>query len=171
MALVVSVIFSLLYFATPNVEAAEVQVVHPRRLRRTRRLGRSPRPSSRFYVATFASYSKTYGSLAAVVVGLVWLWISNLAVLFGAELNAEMERGRELQAGMHEAERDHPAAAAGHDEDEGPARDRGGHDPLTGGAAVDWRTFIVSGSSTDRACRDGSCNDSVSIRAASAPTS
>jgi membrane protein len=39
-----------------------------------------------------------------VVVGLVWLWISNLAVLFGAELNAEIERGRELQAGMHEAE-------------------------------------------------------------------
>ena len=39
-----------------------------------------------------------------MIVGLVWLWISNLAVLFGAELNAEMERGRQLQAGMHEAE-------------------------------------------------------------------
>ena len=57
-----------------------------------------------FYVANFSSYNKTYGTLAAVVVFLVWLWISNLAVLFGAEFNAELERGRELQAGMLEAE-------------------------------------------------------------------
>jgi membrane protein len=53
-----------------------------------------------FYVANFASYNKTYGSLAGVVVFLLWLWITNLALLFGAELDAELERGRELQAGM-----------------------------------------------------------------------
>jgi membrane protein len=57
-----------------------------------------------FYVANFSSYNKTYGTLAAVVVFLIWLWISNLAVLFGAEFNAELERGRELQAGMSDAE-------------------------------------------------------------------
>jgi membrane protein len=57
-----------------------------------------------FYVGNFSSYNKTYGTLAAVVVFLIWLWISNLAVLFGAEFNAELERGRELQAGMREAE-------------------------------------------------------------------
>jgi membrane protein len=53
-----------------------------------------------FYVATFGSYNKTYGSLAGAVIGLLWLWITNLALLFGAELDAELERGRQLQAGI-----------------------------------------------------------------------
>lgn len=64
------------------------------------------------YVATFSSYSKTYGSLAGVIVFLLWLWITNLALLFGAELDAELERSRQLQAGI-EAE----------DEIQLPARD------------------------------------------------
>jgi membrane protein len=103
MALVVSLIFSLLYYATPNVKqpkfkwftmggfiALIVWIVAS--------------AGFAFYVANFSSYNKTYGTLAAVVVFLVWLWISNVAVLFGAEFNAELERGRELQAGMREAE-------------------------------------------------------------------
>lgn len=53
-----------------------------------------------FYVANFGSYNKTYGSLAGVIVALLWLWITNLALLFGAELDAELERGRQLQAGI-----------------------------------------------------------------------
>ena len=53
-----------------------------------------------FYVANFASYNKTYGALAGVIVFLLWLWITNLALLFGAELDAELERGRQLQAGL-----------------------------------------------------------------------
>jgi membrane protein len=53
-----------------------------------------------FYVANFGSYNKTYGALAGVIVFLLWLWITNLALLFGAELDAELERGRELQAGL-----------------------------------------------------------------------
>ncbi|MFC4613163.1 YihY/virulence factor BrkB family protein [Cellulomonas algicola] len=57
-----------------------------------------------FYVTTFASYDATYGSLAGVVVFLLWLWISNLALLFGAELDAELERGRELQGGIEAEE-------------------------------------------------------------------
>ena len=52
------------------------------------------------YVANFSSYSTTYGSLAGVIVFLLWLWITNLALLFGAELDSELERGRELQAGI-----------------------------------------------------------------------
>ena len=103
MALVVSFIFSLLYFATPNVKQPKFRWFS---LGGLVALVVWVLVSAAFalYVATFASYSKTYGSLAAVVVGLVWLWVSNLAVLFGAELNAEMERGRQLQAGMLEAE-------------------------------------------------------------------
>jgi membrane protein len=52
-----------------------------------------------FYVSRFGSYDKTYGTLGGVVTFLVWMWIGNLAVLFGAELNAELERSRELEAG------------------------------------------------------------------------
>ena len=53
-----------------------------------------------FYVANFSSYNKTYGSLAGAIVFLLWLWITNLALLFGAELDSELERGRQLQAGI-----------------------------------------------------------------------
>jgi membrane protein len=103
MAVVVSMVFSLLYYATPNVKQPKFQwftmggfialVVWV-----------ITSALFAFYVANFSSYNMTYGSLAAVVVFLVWLWISNCAVLFGAEFNAELERGRELQAGIHEAE-------------------------------------------------------------------
>jgi len=58
-----------------------------------------------FYVTNFGSYNKTYGALAGVIVFLLWLWITNVALLFGAELDAELERGRQLQAGIP-AERD-----------------------------------------------------------------
>jgi membrane protein len=103
MALVVSFIFSLLYYATPNVRQPKF---------RWFTLGgfialvvwTLASAGFAFYVAHFSSYNKTYGTLAAVVVFLVWLWISNVAVLFGAEFNAELERGRELAAGMTAAE-------------------------------------------------------------------
>ena len=58
------------------------------------------------YVANFGSYNKTYGALAGVIVFLLWLWITNLAILLGAELNAELERSREIQAGVPGAERE-----------------------------------------------------------------
>lgn len=56
------------------------------------------------YVANFSNYNRTYGTLAGVVIFLLWLWITNLALLFGAELDAELERGRQLQAGLHAEE-------------------------------------------------------------------
>jgi membrane protein len=59
-----------------------------------------------FYVANFGSYNKTYGTLAAVIVFLVWLWITNVALLMGAELNAERERSKELRDGIPGAERE-----------------------------------------------------------------
>jgi membrane protein len=52
------------------------------------------------YVANFSHYNKTYGSIAGVIVFLIWLWISNIAILFGAEFNAELERGRAARAGV-----------------------------------------------------------------------
>lgn len=58
------------------------------------------------YVANFGSYDKTYGTLAGLVVLLIWLWITNLAILFGHQLNAELERHRELEEGRPGAERE-----------------------------------------------------------------
>lgn len=52
------------------------------------------------YVANFASYNKTYGSLAGVIVFLVWLWISNIAILLGAEVDAELDHERALREGV-----------------------------------------------------------------------
>jgi membrane protein len=52
-----------------------------------------------FYVATFASYNKTYGALGGVIVFLVWLWITNIAILFGAEFNSELQRSQQREAG------------------------------------------------------------------------
>jgi membrane protein len=57
-----------------------------------------------FYVANFGSYNKTYGAIGGVIVMLLWLWILNLSLLFGAEFGAEMERGRQLQAGIEAEE-------------------------------------------------------------------
>ena len=51
------------------------------------------------YVANFSHYNKIYGSLAGVIVFLIWMWISNVAILFGAEFNAELERGRAVAGG------------------------------------------------------------------------
>ena len=59
-----------------------------------------------FYVANFGAYDKTYGTLGGVVTVLVWMWITNLALLFGVELNAERERSRELAEGVPRAERE-----------------------------------------------------------------
>jgi membrane protein len=53
-----------------------------------------------FYVSNFGSYNATYGTLGGVISFLVWLWISNIALLLGAELDAELERERELKAGL-----------------------------------------------------------------------
>ncbi|KQV73514.1 ribonuclease BN [Nocardioides sp. Root122] len=99
MLVVVMLIVGLLYYATPNVKqpkfrwisvGAAVAIV----------IWIIASALFGFYVANFSSYDKTYGSLAGVIVFLLWLWITNLALLFGGELDAELERGRELQAGM-----------------------------------------------------------------------
>jgi membrane protein len=57
-----------------------------------------------FYVGNFGNYNKTYGTLGGVIVMLLWLWILNMSLLFGAEFDAEVERGRQLQAGIEAEE-------------------------------------------------------------------
>ncbi len=96
---VVVLIVALLYYATPNVKHQKFRWMSVGAIVA---IGVWVIASALFglYVASFSSYDKTYGSLAGVVVFLLWLWITNLALLFGAELDAELERARELQAGL-----------------------------------------------------------------------
>ncbi|MDP8942978.1 MAG: YihY/virulence factor BrkB family protein [Actinomycetota bacterium] len=97
--LIVSFMFSLLYWAAPNVRQPGFRWLTPGGVVAVL-LWIVASAAFAFYVANFGSYNKTYGSLGGVIVFLVWLWISNIVVLLGAELNAELERGRELEAGM-----------------------------------------------------------------------
>ena len=57
-----------------------------------------------FYVSNFGNYNKTYGAIGGMIVLLLWIWIANLSLLFGAEFDAEMERGRQLQGGIEAEE-------------------------------------------------------------------
>jgi membrane protein len=59
-----------------------------------------------FYVSNFSSYDKTYGTLAGLVVLLLWFWITNLAILFGHQMNAERERSAEIDEGQPRAEKE-----------------------------------------------------------------
>ncbi|MFI2352985.1 YihY/virulence factor BrkB family protein [Streptomyces sp. NPDC019443] len=63
------------------------------------------------HVANFSTYDKTYSSLAAVVIFLIWLWLSNIAILVGLEFNAERARGRAIEAG-HPPEQESPLCPA-----------------------------------------------------------
>jgi membrane protein len=96
---VVVLIVALLYYATPNVKQPKFRWISIGAIVAILTWVVASALFG-FYVANFASYNKTYGSLAGVIVFLLWLWITNLALLFGAELDAELERGRQLQAGM-----------------------------------------------------------------------
>lgn len=96
---VVVLIVTLLYYATPNVKQPKFRWISVGALVAIL-VWVMASAAFGFYIATFSSYNKTYGSLAGVVVFLLWLWLTNLALLFGAELDSELERGRELQAGI-----------------------------------------------------------------------
>jgi membrane protein len=98
-AAVIVTMFAILYWAAPNVKQPGFRWITPGGIAALV-LWVLASAGFALYVALFASYNKTYGSLAGVVVFLVWMWISNLAILLGAELNAEVERGRELEAGV-----------------------------------------------------------------------
>jgi membrane protein len=103
MLVLIIVAIAILYYATPNVKqpkfrwmsmgSAIALVVF---LLASLAFG--------FYVANFSSYNKTYGAIGGVIVALLWLWILNMSLLFGAEFDAEMERGRQLQAGIEAEE-------------------------------------------------------------------
>ncbi len=102
-AAVVSQMIAFLYWVAPNVRQPGYRWITPGGVLAVV-LWAVASAAFAFYVANFGSYNKTYGSLAAIIILLVWLWITNVAILFGAELNAEVERGRQIEAGHPEEE-------------------------------------------------------------------
>jgi membrane protein len=105
MLVVVMLMLALLYWSAPNAKPAGFRWISPGSVVAVL-LWVVASAGFAFYVANFGSYNKTYGALAGVIVFLVWMWITNIAVLLGAEINAETERARELEAGVPGAEED-----------------------------------------------------------------
>ena len=99
LALAAVLIIAILYYATPNAKQPKFRWISMGALVALVTLVIA---SFLFglYVTNFSNYDRTYGSLAGVVIFLLWLWIANLALLFGGEFDAELERGRQLQAGI-----------------------------------------------------------------------
>ncbi|HEU4701829.1 MAG TPA: YihY/virulence factor BrkB family protein [Conexibacter sp.] len=105
MLAVVILMIAVLYHASPNVKLPGFKWVTPGALVAVV-VWLIASALFALYVANFGSYDKTYGTLGGVVVLLIWLWITNLALLLGLEMNAERERSRELEAGVPGAERE-----------------------------------------------------------------
>ncbi|THG29998.1 YihY/virulence factor BrkB family protein [Naasia lichenicola] len=99
LAVLLVVMVAILYYATPNAKQPKFRWISVGALIALVVLVVASLLFG-LYVANFADYAKNYGSLAGVIVFLLWLWIANLALLFGAEVDAELERGRQLQAGI-----------------------------------------------------------------------
>jgi membrane protein len=97
--LVLLTIIGLLYYVAPNVRQRGIPWITPGGVLALI-VWAAASAGLAFYAAKFGSYQKTYGTLGGVILFLVWLWVSNLALLLGAELNSELERGRELDAGL-----------------------------------------------------------------------
>lgn len=99
LALAVILVIAVLYYATPNAKQPKFRWMS---------VGAAvalivlviASVGFGLYVTNFSNYDRAYGSFAGIIIFLLWIWIANLALLFGAELDAELERGRELQAGI-----------------------------------------------------------------------
>ncbi|HEX7744473.1 MAG TPA: YihY/virulence factor BrkB family protein [Micromonosporaceae bacterium] len=103
--ILVSLIFAILYWASPNAKTGGFRWISPGGILAVV-VWLIASGAFAVYVANFAKYNKTYGTLASVIIFLVWLWLTNLAVLLGAELDAELERSRAIQAGLQPADRE-----------------------------------------------------------------
>ncbi|MEV4279662.1 YihY/virulence factor BrkB family protein [Actinoplanes xinjiangensis] len=96
--ILISLMFAILYWASPNAKTGGFRWVSPGGLLAVL-LWVLASAAFALYLANFANYNKTYGTLGGVIAFLVWMWISNIAILLGAEFDAELERGRAIAAG------------------------------------------------------------------------
>jgi membrane protein len=100
-----ALMIAVLYYSTPNVKLRGFSFISPGAIVAIL-VAVVASALFAFYVGNFGSYNKTYGALAGVVIFLIWFWLINLALLFGIELNAEIERTKELKAGVPRAEKE-----------------------------------------------------------------
>jgi len=105
MALVFLLMLAILYYASPNAKLRGFRWVTPGSLVAIV-VWILASAGFGIYVANFGSYDKTYGTLGGLIALLVWIWISNLVILFGHQLNAELERNVEIEEGRPRAERE-----------------------------------------------------------------
>ncbi|MDX6603144.1 MAG: rane protein [Solirubrobacterales bacterium] len=105
MAAIFLLMVAVLYYASPNVRLRGFRWVTPGSLVAIV-VWVLASALFAFYVSNFGSYDKTYGTLGGLIALLVWFWISNLAILFGHQLNAERERSIEIEEGQPRAERE-----------------------------------------------------------------
>jgi membrane protein len=105
MATIFILMVDVLYYATPNVKIRGFKWVTPGALVAIV-VWAVASAAFAFYVSNFSSYDKTYGTLAGLVVLLLWFWITNLAILFGHQMNAERERSAEIEEGLPRAEKE-----------------------------------------------------------------
>ncbi|MEV4713146.1 YihY/virulence factor BrkB family protein [Micromonospora sp. NPDC049374] len=101
----VSLMFAILYWASPNARQGGFRWVSPGGVLAVL-IWLLVSGLFAFYVSNFGSYNKTYGALAGVIIFLVWLWLSNIAILFGAELDAELARARAISGGLRPVDRE-----------------------------------------------------------------
>ncbi|MGA8115590.1 MAG: YihY/virulence factor BrkB family protein [Actinocatenispora sp.] len=98
MVVAISFLFAILYWASPNARQAGFRWVSPGGVLAVV-VWLVASGAFAFYVTNFGSYNKTYGAVAGLIIFLIWLWLTNLAILLGAELNAELHRSRAIAAG------------------------------------------------------------------------
>jgi membrane protein len=96
----ISLMFAVLYYAAPNAKHGGFRWITPGGLVAVV-LWLAASAGFALYVANFGSYNKTYGTFAGIIVFLIWLWISNVAVLLGAEFDAELERQKAIDDGLN----------------------------------------------------------------------
>ncbi|GAB2864350.1 YihY/virulence factor BrkB family protein [Streptomyces deserti] len=101
LVVLVTIMIAILYWATPNAKVRGFRWISPGSFLALV-IWMIASAGFAFYVANFASYNKTYGTFAGVIIFLVWLWITNIAILLGLEFDAEMARQRAI-AGGHPA--------------------------------------------------------------------
>jgi membrane protein len=97
--LLVTTMLALLYKATPNIKQPGLRWISPGGVLAVV-IWLIASAGFAVYVGFSGSYNKTYGSFAAVIIFLVWLWITNIAILLGAEVNAEIQRERAIRGGL-----------------------------------------------------------------------
>ncbi|MEU8894437.1 YihY/virulence factor BrkB family protein [Nocardia sp. NPDC048505] len=133
LVILISLAFALLYWVAPNAQQPGFRWLSPGSVLAVL-VWAAASAGFAVYVANFGSYNKTYGSLGGVAVFLVWLWISNVAVLLGAEFDAELARGRRIEEGMPPDEEPFLPPRQEADEDSDSPKDRSDKSSAAGAA-------------------------------------